>query len=112
MAKLERQLQGDFKELLGKIEQGIMKGSVSASLEDGSDFVTGDVQAAVRVFERYSWIEKNRVSLSVTLLAKGRQIFVSAISSGGSQAVFMKLNTFGESAFLSRLSEILDQYRG
>ena len=112
MAKLERHLQGDFKGLLLQIEQGIMKGSISASLEDKSDFETGDVQVAVRVFERYSILGKNRVSLAVTLLAKSDQLFVSGISSGGSQAVFLKINTFGESAFLSGLSRILDSYRG
>ena len=111
MAKLERHLKGDFRELLLLIEQGIMRGSISASLEDKTDFETGDVKVAVRVFERYSMLGKNRVSLCVTLLAKGDQLFVSGISAGGSQAVFMKINTFGESAFLSGLGKILDNYR-
>jgi len=111
MAKLEKHLQGDFKRLLQLIEEGIMRGSISASLEDKSDFETGDVQVAVRVFERYSWIGKNRVSLSVTLVGKGNELFVSAITAGGSQAMFFKINTFGESAFLGKLSEILDGYR-
>ena len=111
MAKLERGLQGDFHRLLNLIEEGIMKGSVSASLEDKSDFTREDVQVAVRVFERYSWIGKNRVSLSVTLVGKGDALFVSGITSGGSQAVFFKINTFGEQAFLEKLGQILDQYR-
>ena len=111
MAKLERHLQGDFKGLLLLIEEGIMKGSVSASLEDQSNFQADDVQVAVRVFERYSWMGKNRVSLSVTLVGKGSELFVSAITAGGSQAIFFKINTFGESAFLDKLSDILSRYR-
>lgn len=54
MAKYERTLTGDFYGLLAAVEQGIMKGSISASLEDQSNFEAGDVCIAVRVFERYS----------------------------------------------------------
>ena len=54
MAKLERTLYGDIFALAAHIEQGIMGGSVSASLEDKSDFVQGDARCCVRVFERYS----------------------------------------------------------
>lgn len=40
MAKLEKRVNGDFNQLLRKIENGIINGSVSASLEDSSDFVS------------------------------------------------------------------------
>ena len=38
MAKLEQVISGDFYEVLGKIERGIVEGSMSASLEEFSDF--------------------------------------------------------------------------
>ena len=38
MAKLEKTLTGDFNSILHKIEDGIINGSISASLEDSSDF--------------------------------------------------------------------------
>lgn len=108
MAKLERTVQEDFSTLLGRIEQGIMEGSVSASLEDGSDFSEGGARCAVRVFERYSYIGSNRVSLSVTLFqAGGGPVHLSAVTAGGSQAMFWKINTFGEEAFLDKLRELL-----
>ncbi len=110
MAKLERKLQGDFRTLLAHIEQGVMKGSMSASLEDKSDFATGNVRCAVRVFERYSMLGKNRVSMSVTLVGNGDELFLSAITSGGSQAVFFKINTFGEEAFLDTLADIVNRF--
>lgn len=110
MAKYERRLSGNFRDLLVQIEQGIMHGSVSASLEDTSDYAVGDVQVAVRVFERYSWLGSNRVSLSVTLVGHGDQLFLSAITSGGSQAIFFKINTWGEGAFLDRLQEIVERF--
>ena len=108
MAKLERTLRGDFGQILRRIESGIMSGSISASLEDQSDFAQNGARCAVRVFERYSYIGNNRVSLSVTLFqAGGGPIHLSAIASGGSQAMFFKVNTFGEAAFLDKLRELL-----
>ena len=34
-------------------------------------------------------------------------IHLSAITSGGSQAMFFKINTFGEQAFLDKLEQLL-----
>jgi len=108
MAKIERTLQGDFSSILKKIVDGIVSGSVSATLEDTSDFYSGDARCSVRVFERYSYMGGNRVSLSVTLFQNGDDpIRLSAITSGGSQAMFFKVNTFGEEAFLDKLLELL-----
>ena len=108
MAKLERKLQGDFDEILKKIENGILNGSMSATLEDSSDFVSGDARCSVRVFERYSYAGGNRVSMNVTLFQNGMEdIQLSAITSGGSQAILFKINTWGEQAFLDKLIEIL-----
>lgn len=108
MAKLEKTITGDFDGILRKIENGILNGSMSASLEDSSDFMTGNIRCSVRVFERYSMVGDNRVSLNVTLfLGEDGVIRLSAITSGGSQAMFFKLNTFGEEAFLDKLREIL-----
>ena len=108
MAKLEQKINGDFRQVLQRIEDGIMSGSASASLEDSSDFRSGDAKCSVRVFERYSYSGGNRVSMSVTLFQNSNEpIHLSAITSGGSQAMFFKINTFGEEAFLDKLREIL-----
>ena len=71
MAKLEQVISGDFYEVLGKIERGIVEGSMSASLEEFSDFESGTARCSVRVFERYSYVGDNRVSLNVTLFQNG-----------------------------------------
>ena len=110
MAKIERKLRGDFDEVLNAIENRIMNGSISASHEAGSDYQLGDVRCAVRVYERYSWIGSSRVSLNITLIGVAQDLFLSAISSGGSQAVFFKINTFGENAFLSSILDIVNMY--
>lgn len=108
MAKLECTVNGDFDAVIAKITDGIANGSMTSSLEDSSDFTIGDVRCSVRVFERYSYMGKNRVSLSITLLQVGSNpIQLSAITSGGSQAMLFKINTLGEESFLDLLKEIL-----
>ncbi len=108
MAKLETTLQGNFDDIVKRIRDGILQGSSSASLEDSSDFQTGNARCSVRVFERYSYMGSNRVSLNITFFqVNGGDIQLSAITSGGSQALFFKMNTLGEEAFLDKLRELL-----
>ena len=108
MAKLEETRYEDFDRLLQRLEQGILEGSMSASLEDASDFRSGSARCSVRVFERYSYIGNNRVSLTLTLFRSGDEpVRLSAITAGGSQAIFFKINTWGEESFLDKLREIL-----
>lgn len=110
MAKYEKHLTGNFDELLELVTDGVLNGSMSASYEDGSDWPNGTVRCAVRVFERYSYMGGNRVSMNVTLVGKGDELFLSAITSGGSQAVFFKLNTLGEESFLEKLVRVVEDY--
>ncbi len=109
MAKLERTLNDNFDAILKRISDGILNGSISASLEDTSDFSSNGARCSVRVFERYSYAGGNRVSMNVTLFQGGpdEPIRLSAITSGGSQAMFWKMNTWGEEAFLQKLEDIL-----
>ncbi len=108
MAKLEQVVNGDFSSIINRIENGIIKGSISASLEDSSNFTDGGSRCSVRVFERFSAFGGNRVSMSVTLFQAGNgPVHLSAITAGGSQAMFFKVNTFGEEAFLDKLRELI-----
>ncbi|MCI8608271.1 MAG: hypothetical protein HFE73_01345 [Firmicutes bacterium] len=109
MAKLERRIEnGNFDRLLQQITEVICQGSISASIEESSYFQSGTSRCAVRVFERYSVIGGNRLSLSVTLFqGEDGDIRLSAISSGGSQGIFFKVNRWGEEAFLDEIREIL-----
>lgn len=107
MAKFEKEFWNDFDETLERIQHEILNGSASASLEDSSDFSGENARCSVRVFERYSAMGGNRVSMSVTLFQSGEgPVQLSAITSGGSQAVLFKLNTFGEEAFLDCLRRL------
>lgn len=111
MAKVETQLNGDFNTILREIEQGIVRGSASATLENGSNFESGNLRCAVRVFERHSLASKSRVSMNVTLIGDGQRVFLSAITAGGSAAVFFKINTIGEESFIQEIKRVTAKFR-
>ena len=113
MAKLEMTLQGSFDRIAEDIIHCIRGGSVTATLEDYSDFRTKDGHCAVYVFERYSFWGGNRLSLTITLYQDygDARIFASAITAGGSQAMFFKINTLGEETFLAEAEDALNRHR-
>lgn len=110
MAKYTQQLEGDFDLFLKVLEEAALS-SASASFEEGSDWQEGDTRVAVRVFERYSMLGSNRVSLSMTLIGKGRDLYLTAITSGGSQAMLFKVNRFGEDAYLEQIISAVETSR-
>jgi len=107
MAMFQRTLTGDFDALVERVEKIVMDGSLSATLEESADYRTAQGRCSVRVFERYSYMGGNRVSMSVTLFQAGPDIQLCAITSGGSQGLFFKINTIGEEAFLETLERKL-----
>ena len=107
MAMFQRTFTGDFDALVERVEKIVMDGSLSASLEESADYKTAQGRCSVRVFERYSYMGGNRVSMSVTLFQAGPDIQLCAITSGGSQGLFLKINTVGEEAFLETLEREL-----
>lgn len=107
MAKFTYSLTGDFDRILKRIEQGVLDASSSATLEDGWDVRDGASRCSVRVFERYSYAGGNRVSMNVTLFQAGSTVRICAITSGGSQAMFFKVNTWGEETFLDTLKDVI-----
>lgn len=113
MAKLESRIHGSFDTVLRSLHDEILNGSFSASYENGSDYRGSDgIRVAVRVYERYSYFGGNRVSMNLTLVGNGDELFLSVITSGGSQAMFFKVNTWGEESFLDTIRGIVDQLGG
>ena len=106
MAKFECTLQGDYDQALRYFHEGILNGSMSASFEDESYFQSAGVRCTIRVYERYSWSGGNRLSMTLTLVGDGENLFLSGITAGGSQGVIFKINTWGEEAFLDTLREL------
>lgn len=112
MAHHEQTLTGDADELARHVERAVSTGSATAKLESSSDLAIGDARMLSRTWERYSATGGNRVSLHLGVLAVGDRLAVSVTSAGGSQAVFLKLNTFGEEAFLRLAVDAIGTFGG
>ena len=111
MTDYHQAVTGDVDDFVAHVDQAILRGSATASLEGAADQSIGDARQVVRVYERYSTFGGNRVSLNISVLAVGEQLAVSAISSGGSQAVWLKLNTVGEGSFLTKAVAAIQSYQ-
>ena len=111
MAKYETTVTGNFDELLNLMDRGILQGSISATFEAGSNYSHNGVRCAVRVYERHSMAKGSRVSMSVTLVGYGEDLFVTIITAGGSSAMFFKINTIGEHTFLNKAMDIVEGYK-
>lgn len=112
MSKFEETYSGDFDKFLEVMNREILNTSVSATYEDGSDYEKNGVRCAVRVYERYSYIGGNRLSASITAIGFNGEIEVSAITTGGSNALMFKINTIGEDSFLDKIIEALETAAG
>ena len=97
MAKLEKTIRGNFDMILQTLENAVLQGSMSASYEDGSDFSQGDFRCSVRVYERYSYSGGNG------------EYHLTAITSGGSQGMFFKINRWGEDSFLDTIADAVER---
>src|SRR5512133_3761238 len=110
MAQTDHELTGDVDRFVAHLDQTITEGSVTGKLEGIADSQIGDARMVVRVYERYSTVGANRVSLSIAILAVGDRMRVSAITSGGSTGIFFKINTLGEGAFLQNAEEAIASF--
>lgn len=110
MADLQCTVKGDFNELLAYLEQGFMDSSFSATLEARGDFAEGGARLAVRVFEQYSVLGGNRMSLTLTLFQNGGDIQVYAVGSGASSGMFFKINTWSEEGLVNDLENLLHKF--
>lgn len=107
-ARLDGQIVGDLDAVLARLDDSITRSSATAKLVAAEDLVVGGARTAVRVYERFSMTGGNRLSLTFCLLAVGEEIALSAVTAGGSQGVLLKLNTFGEEAFLEKAREAVE----
>ena len=111
MAKYEDHLASGFEEAADWLHQYILRDSLSAKLEDETMWQYGNVLCLTRVYERYSWLGGNRLTLTLNLFGRDGDVRLSAITSGGSKAVFFKINILGEGAFLDSLIRGVEKFK-
>lgn len=105
MSKYIFKTSGDFNRFVDAVQETAENISSSTTYEDGHHFSNHTVAL---VYERYSAAGSNRVSLSITITQTSEGIELVAITSGGSQAVFFKMNTWGEETFLDEFARQLE----
>lgn len=110
MAKIERILSGDFDNLKGYIKSELPKESTTFSFEEEFEGVSNGRKYWVAACERYAALGGNRTSLNITLLEEEDGNHIMATGTGGSQGVFIKINTWSEELFLDTLNLILNRY--
>lgn len=96
MAKYQCVLEGDFDELLRWVDGGIIGGSAVGPATRTAPTMTfrGYGAPSGSMSGTATWLQP--VSASVTLVGDGQRIYLTIITSGGSEAVYVKMNTFGE----------------
>ena len=110
MARYDCELTGDADALVAHLDSEILSGSMSATLEEQVELRLGDARMIVRTYERFSGFSGSRVSLTFAILAVGERLGVSAVSTGGSRAMFFKMDTVGEGTFIGRAAAALESF--
>lgn len=105
MSKYVYKTNGNFNQFVDTVQRIAENISSSTTFEDGHHF--GNHTVAL-VYERYSAAGSNRVSLNITITQTSEGIELVAITSGGSQALFFKINTWGEETFLNEFARQLE----
>jgi len=103
MAKYEITVRADLDELVRGIEKSLAEQSSTFSKEEECEFSEGGVRVKVLAYERFAYSGSSRVGMTVTYIASGNSVRVIGVAIGGSQARFMKINTWSESNFLDTL---------
>lgn len=92
MAKFEKRVSGNFEAIVDRLHGDIMQSGLSMNLVDRSDYRCGNTKAAVCIYDKYFMRNKNRASLSLTVVDSGSEIFISAIGAGGGAGVLFNFS--------------------
>ena len=111
MAQYTTTVKGSIAELRRFIEHNKSQLGFTISTEDETEGTVEGIKYYVAGYERYAYIGGNRVSLNVTMMEFSEGVRVVAISLGGSQGAFVKINHWSEDNFLNAFVSIVEDYR-
>ena len=113
MAKYEKNISGQFEEILHHLENDISNSGITMNLVDESnytygDYTYGDINIAVRVYDKYFMRNGTRASLSLTVVGKGSDIFISAIGAGGGKGIIFNFTLGAEDDMVSEVKRSVE----
>lgn len=111
MAKYEDCIQGNFQQILARLQADIQQSGMSVNLVDQSDYELADVKVAVRVYDKYFMRNGNRASLSLTLVGRNDEIFISAIGAGGGSGSIFNFSLGAESELANVVADSIHRMR-
>ena len=109
MAKYERNVIGQFQEVINRLQDDIDNSGITMNLVDESNYTSGDTNIAVRVYDKYFMRNGNRASLSLTVVGRGNDIFISAIGAGGGQGILFNFSLGAEEDMVAIVRRSLEQ---
>ena len=110
MAIFQHRATGDLDDFVRHLDSQVLGGSVSASREASYDETLGGARMVVRVYERFSGFSSGRVSLNVSVLESAGELAICAVTSGGSRAMFFKVDTVGEGSFMAKAQQAITSF--
>lgn len=108
MAKYEKTIMGEFDKVVDRLQNDIYDSGITMNLVDESNYTSGDTKIAVRVYDKYFMRNGNRASLSLTVVGRGREIFISAIGAGGGQGILFNFSLGAESDMVSIVQDSIE----
>lgn len=99
-----------FLKFVKSLPELVKSYSTSATHEETRLVKSDNTLVQIDMFERYSMFSNSRVALSVTTIYKDGNIDITAMSAGGSRAMFFKIDTVGEGAFLDSFKNVVKEY--
>ena len=110
MAKYTTNVGGSLSDLVTYLKHNESRLGSTITLEEEIAGTADSVNYWVGTYERYAVLGENRVSLNVMLIEYSEGVKVIATASGGSQAAFLKINTWSEGNFLDAFVAVIQAY--
>ena len=111
MAQYTTTVKGKLDQLRKYILRNEPLLGATITLEEEISGSADEVKYWVGTFERYAALGENRSSLNVVLMEMKDGIRVIATASGGSQAMFLKINHWSDDNFLDAFIGVVEGYK-
>ena len=111
MAKYETSIKGNFSDFFQTLSKDIEYDAFSMNLVEHSSHSFDNVRIEVMVYDKYFMRNGNRASLSVTLVSKDDDIFVTAIGAGGGSGVLFNFSLGAEDDMVYIVEKSVEKFK-
>ena len=105
MAKYENSITGDFNKVVNTLHHDIMESAMSMNLVDETFHQFEDTKVALKVYDKYFMRNNSRASLSLTVVGRDEDIYITAIGAGGGQGIIFNFSLGAEQELVDMVQE-------